>query len=104
FLSKLPVDVEPNAPVGDRTGLGDRMNGRQRRGMIEALGHVPRTSRLFGSRLQVATSEVVAHGVAPDEIVRVARRKISAAAPERHHELHFVLQVLGARGVGYACA
>jgi hypothetical protein len=49
--------------------------------------------------LQVAAGEVDADAVAPDQVVGRRGLQVVAAALERHHQFHFVMQVLGQRRV-----
>jgi hypothetical protein len=101
LLAQLVVDVQAQHGIRVDARLRRRAQRGDRRGMVECLGYVPRMTFRLGLRLQVAPGQVQPHAVAPHQRGCGSRFKLAPARAQRHHHLHFVVQVGGRRGVGH---
>ena len=75
----------------------DRTNGRA---VVKGFANAPRTALFLHVVLQIATRHVQAHGIAVNVLHGIGRRDVFAAFANRHHQLNFVVEILGLAGVG----
>lgn len=92
-LSRLAIDLEPDATRGGVTTVRHGTDRRDRGRVIERLGDVPGQSVVFGVRLQVATRQVIADRITEHVLERLGRRDVLAALADRDDEFHLVVQV-----------
>jgi hypothetical protein len=78
---------------------GRRLNGADRRALIEPFAHLPRLSLLLGARLQVAPRQIEPDGVAEDARQRPIGGDLGAALGERDDEFDLVLQIARQRRI-----
>ncbi len=80
--------------------LSHREDLADRRGLVEALAHVPRTAHVLRLVLQVAAGHVEADAVAEDVFQGLVDRNVGAARLHGDDQLHLVVQILGRRRIG----
>ena len=68
LLARLAVHLEPDAAALGMADVDDRRDRGQRRGVIEAFRDVPGLALFLHGGLHVAAGQVVADGVAEDEL------------------------------------
>ncbi len=98
-LSRLTVDLEPDATRREVTTVRHGTDRRNRGRVIERLGDVPGQAMVLRLRLQVATRQVIADRVTEHVLERLGRRDLLAALADRDDEFHLVVQVRRARRV-----
>src|SRR5262249_24378427 len=74
--------------------------GRRR---VERLADLPRPFHVARGDLQVAPRKIDADAIAPDTVERLLEPDVAAARLERHHQLHFVMYILGERWIRHGC-
>src|SRR5438045_3219375 len=80
--------------------LGRGLERRARRGLVEALSHLPRAAHLLRFALEVAPRHVEPDAVAPDGLERLLERNVLPALADRDDHLDLVVDVLRADGIG----
>lgn len=98
LLTHLAVDFQRQVQCLQRTHFAGMHQLADRRGVVEALGDVPRQALGLGGCLQIAAGQVQAHAVAVDQRLCLLHRQLAGRriAAQCHHQLHFVVQFLGA--------
>ena len=85
---RWPFTSSQMAPFVQRAHGAARMDGAQRRGLVEGLAHFPGAALLLHFALQVAAGHVQAQRIAPDAVVGLLDRNIAAALAQHHDQLH----------------
>ena len=99
-LLALAVDVEPDRPLGRVLHAFGRHQRRAGGGVLERLGHLPRTRQLLGDVLQVAARHVDADAIAEHVAHRLLRLDVHAARLQRDDQLHLEMHIARVRRVG----
>jgi hypothetical protein len=100
FWRSWPLTLSQMAPAPDGR-CRQRLDGADRRALIEALGHVPGVALVLGRALQIAAGQIKPDGVAIDAVEGspgdpAQRRRLG----QRDHQFDLVLQVAGRRRIG----
>jgi hypothetical protein len=102
IAAPLAIDQERDFPARERSGLRDRMNRRNRRGLRERLADVPRPLLLAHVVLQVAARHVEADRIAEDKVLGISGCDVRTPFAYRHDELELVMQIARRHRVGDA--
>ncbi len=101
-LAVFAVDLQPDFCLLYITRLCSRRDGADGGAVLKGLANAPGAALLFHVVLQIAARHVQAYGIAPDMFHGLRGRNVFAAFANRYHQLDFVVQIAGQRGVGHA--
>ncbi len=97
----MPLTFNSIRPVGGMADLRRRHHQADRRGIVEALAHVPGLAFLLGGVLQIAAGHIQPGGIAPDMRQRVGLGDVRAALADRDDQFHLVVQLRALRRIGH---
>ena len=95
------VDIQRDRQRVQRIQLGRRQQCTDRRGVIKTLAGIPRQTLGFGCCLQIAAGQIQTYAKAEHQAHGSSWRQYAGRGitAQRHHQLHFVMQVTGTRRV-----